>query len=276
MPTIELPDAQAVRQSTTMQVAGRAGMVTRGILHLLIALLAVEVVRGRPTEEAGAQGAIATVARQPFGRVLVALIAVGLLGYAMWRGAQAVVGRDDDDSLGKRAGAALRSLLYLVLAGAAGKAVLRGNGDKAESSSGGEGKQQATATVLGWPGGRFLVAGAGLAVLAVAFHNGYRGFTRNFEDDLDTGGLSSTARRAITVIGVVGHAGRLLAYALVGGLLVLAAVRHDPSNGDGLDKALHELAGARYGIVVLFVLAAGLAAFGVYQLIEARYRDVAD
>lgn len=276
MPTIELPDAQAVRESTTMQVAGRAGMVTRGILHLLIALLAVEVVRGRPTEEAGAQGAIATVARQPFGRVLVGLIAIGLLGYALWRGAQAVVGRDGDDSIWMRVSAAVRSLLYLVLAGAAAKAVLRGNGDKAESSSGGGGKQQATATVLGWPGGRFMVAGAGLVVLAVAFHNGYRGFTRQFEDGLETQGMSSTARRAITVLGVVGHAGRLVAYALVGGLLVLGAVRHDPSNGDGLDKALHELAGAPYGIAMLLALAAGLAAFGVYQLIEARYRDVAD
>lgn len=276
MALLSLPDAEEVRESTAMQVAGRAGMVTRGVLHLLIAALTVAILRGRPDEEAGTQGAIAAVARQPLGRVLVGLIAVGLFAYAAWRAAQAVVGRDDDDPIWKRASAGARALVYVGVGVTAAKAVVRGRGDKGHRAANDQGKQQAAATVLAWPGGRLLVGGAGVAILAIAGYNAYRAVTQSFEDHLELGQMSPTTRTAARVLGVAGHAGRFLAYALAGGLLVLGAIEHDPSSGGGLDQALRRLAGAPLGRAVLVALAAGLAAFGLYQLFEARYRDVAD
>lgn len=276
LPEVSLPDAEEVRESTAMSVAGRAGMVTRGVLHLLIAVLTIEVARGRPTEEAGTEGAIAAVARQPVGRWLATLVAVGALGYALWRFLQAAVGRDDDDPAWKRASAAGRGLIWLGVAGTAARMVISGSGNRGDSGGGGGGKQQATATVLDLPGGRWLVALAGIAVLGVAAYNAYRAATQKFEEHLELGDMGDTARRLTIGLGVVGHAGRFLAYTLVGGLLVLGAVHHDPSTGGGLDVALRRLASTSVGGPVLVTLAAGLAAFGIFQLLEARYRDVAD
>lgn len=265
-----------------MQVAGRAGMIARGVLHLLVALLVVEVVRNRPTEEAGAQGAIAAIARQPYGRILVGVITVGFFAYALWRGTQAVVGRDSDDAVWQRASAGARALLYAGLAVFASRTVINGKGTRGQaagdssSGSGSEQGQQATATVLSWPAGRVLVAAAGMGVLAAAAFNAYRAITREFEGHLQFDEMAPTVRTVTKVLGGVGYAGRALAYALTGGLLVLGAVQHDPSSGGGLDRALQRVAGAPYGQAVLLVLAGGLAAFGAYQLVEARYRDVAD
>lgn len=282
MPTIDLPrpdlpDAEVIRESTAMAVAGRAGMITRGIVHLLIAALTIEVVRGKPTEEAGTQGALATVARQPLGRWLTTLIAVGAVGYAVWRFLQAAVGREDDDPWWKRASAAGRGVLWLGIAGTAARMVIQGQGDRGQASSGGgDGKQEAAATVLGWPGGTWLVALAGLGVIAVALYNAYRAATTKFEDHLELEDMSDATRKLTLGLGVVGHVGRFLAYSLVGALLVFGAVNHDPSSGGGLDVALRKLATTPVGGPVLLVLAAGLAAFGVFQLLEARYRDTAD
>lgn len=280
MPTIDLPrpdlpDTEEIRESTAMAVAGRAGMVTRGVLHLLIAALTIEVARGEPTEQAGAEGAIAAVARQPTGRWLTVLVAAGAVGYAVWRFLQAAVGRDDDDPWWKRVSAAGRGLIWLGLAVTAARMVLSGQGDRGGSGGGG-GKQQATATVLDLPGGRWLVGAAGLCVLAVALYNAYRSVTQKFEEHLELDEMGDTARRATVGLGVAGHAGRFLAYSLVGGLLVLGAVHHDPASGGGLDVALRRLASTPVGGPVLIVLALGLAAFGLFELLEARYRDVAD
>lgn len=276
VPLPDLPSAAAVRESQAMSVAGRAGMVTRGVVHLLIAALTVEVVRGHSTEEAGTEGALAAVARQPLGRWLTVLIAVGALGYAIWRLLQAAVGRADDDPWWKRASAAARGLLWLGIAGTAARMVVQGRGDRGRATGGGGGKEQATAAVLGWPGGSWLIAAAGLAVLGVAAYNGYRAATTKFEDHLELDQMGDTARAVTVALGVAGHAGRFIAYTLVGGLLVVAAVQHDPSGGGGLDVALRRLASTPVGGPVLLALAAGLAAFGLFQLLEARYRDPAD
>lgn len=271
----EVPSAREVRESAAMVVVGRGGMVARGVLHLLVGLLAVELVRGRPTEAPGTQGAIARLARQPFGRALVALIALGFLSYALWRAAQAVVGRDDETPVWKRLSLAARSALYVGFAALAGRAVLRGSGTKGDASGGSDRKGQAAATVLDWPGGRFLVAGVGLAVIGIGVYNGYRAATAKFQEHLEQAKMPESVRRLTLALGVAGHGGRGLAYGVAGALLVLGGMHHDPQSGTGVDRALLQLAGTTIGPILLTVIAAGLIAHGLYQLLEARYRDAA-
>lgn len=276
MTKIEVPSARDVRESTTMEVVGRAGMAARGALHLLVGVLAVELARGRAAEAPGTHGAIARLARQPLGRLLVALIAVGFVAYALWRAAQAIVGRDDDTPAWKRASAAARAALYVGFATIAGRAVVGGAGTKAEAQGGSDNKRQAAAAVLDWPGGRYIVAAAGLAVVAVGAYNAYRAATAQFEKHLERAKMSDAVHRLTVSLGVVGHAGRFLVYELVGVLLVLGAVRHDPSSGTGLDRALLQLVRAPAGPIALAVIAVGLIAYGLYQLLEAKYRDTAE
>mgnify|MGYP000849099560 CR=1 FL=1 len=150
--------------------------------------------------------------------------------------------------------------------------ILVGSGSESSGQGGGQ-EQQATAEVLGWPGGTWLVGIVGVAVVGYAGWNAYRGLARKFEEKWQSGG-SRTARRWGSRAGVVGHLARAVVFALIGVFLVRAAVQYDPSEAIGLDGALQKVARASYGPYLLGLTAAGLVAYGVFCLVDARYRDV--
>lgn len=254
--------------STTLEAAGRAGLAVRGVLHITVGLLALRVAFGRFGEQADTQGAMRAIARQPMGRVLVAALAVGFACYALWRFVEAFI--DPEDKSGwKRLGYLGRGLLYTGFCLTAARLVVGG-----ESAGGGDGAKTVTARALALPGGRFLVAAVALALFAAAGWNGWRAATKGFEKELKHFEMSPRMCRVGVWAGTLGHGARMLAYLLVGGFLLRAAVRHDPSRGVGLDAALKELVGAPGGPLLLGGIAVGLLAFGVFQLVLARYRRV--
>lgn len=126
--------------------------------------------------------------------------------------------------------------------------------------------------VLGWPGGRVLVFAAGVAVIAGGCYLAFRGVTRKFEKHLAMGEMSATMKRLCTVLGTVGVAARGVVFALLGALLVKAAVAFDPNEAEGLDGTLRTIASRRYGTVLLLLAAVGLLAFGAYSFVEAKFR----
>jgi hypothetical protein len=238
------------------------------MMHLLVGWLALRIASGDRGEKADQGGALAAVVRQPFGRVLVLALAVGFLGYASWRLIQGVLDPEDESGL-KRLGYLARGVLYLAFFGTALSFVMRGS-----SSGGGSSQQDVTARILSWSFGRPLVILIGLALLAAGAWNGWRGVTRKFEKDLKRYEMSKTQCDMTTKLGLVGHVARMAANVLVGGFLIRAAVRFRPDEGVGLDAALHELAAKSYGPWMLALVALGLVAFGLYQLVLARYRQV--
>ena len=253
-----------------MSRMARVGLVTRGLLHVLIGWLAFRLALGDQGRRADQQGALSTLVRQPFGRFLVLALAIGFLAYAGWRLVEAILDPEDGGTF-KRIGCGLRALFYLLLFGTALRMVV--GGAKAAEGGGSE-TQDITAKVLGWPFGRALVIGAGLVLLAQGLWNGYRGITQKFEKDLKKFEMSASARTWTGRIGSFGHLARMVAYFIVSFFLVRAAVRFEPSKGVGLDASLHELAGRSYGPWVLMLVGAGLAAFGIYQFVLARYREI--
>jgi hypothetical protein len=129
-------------------------------------------------------------------------------------------------------------------------------------------QQKEAAGVLGWPGGQWIVLAAGVAVLAAAGWNVYRGVTRKFEDQLEG------SPDWVTPLGVVGLCARGVVFAVAGWFVIKAALEFDPKKAVGIGGALAKLAQAPYGGAVLGVTAAGLLVFGVFCLAQARYRDV--
>ncbi len=259
---------EAVAQKRWFEWLARFGFAARGVTYLTMGVLSVEVATGSASN-AGQQGAFATLARQPFGGVLLTLVAIGLAGYAVWRLVHAAVGRGPErsDSRFERFAALGSGIAYIVLCAVAVK-ILLGSG----SSSGGS--QKPAAGVLGWPGGTWLVGAAGVVLIGVAAYQGYRGVTRDFLKDAKTEEMRPGVRNAIESVGAFGHLARAGVFGLVGAFLISAAVNYDPNNAVGLDGALAKLAHRSYGPFLLGLVAAGLVAFGLYSLTDARYRRI--
>jgi Domain of Unknown Function (DUF1206) len=266
--------AHEAASSPWMEGLARAGLVAKGLTYCIVATLALKVALGAGGNVEDRSGALHEVAESPFGRLLLAALAIGLAGYAIWRFTQALLGRTletgEREGALKRIGSAARGALYAWLAFVCAELVF----DADQSTGKGNGEQELTARVLEWPFGRWLVAAAGLAVVGAGAYNLYRGLSRKFRKDLKEGQMGGEERRWYSALGVIGHTARAVVFLLAGFFIVRAAWEYDPKEAIGLDGALAKLANAEYGPFLLGAVAAGLFAYGLFCLVQARYREV--
>jgi hypothetical protein len=226
---------------------------------------------GHRSQETDRQGALQTIGRQPFGHFLLIVLALGFLGYAAWRTYTALFAHDGDDAKewAKRAAEMGRGLLYLSFAFSTAKLALF------DQSSGGSQQQASwTAKLLKLPMGKALVIAIGLAVIASGLASIWRGLARKFEKHLKEWEIPEGIEEGVKAAGLAGFVGRGVAFCLVGGFLIQAALTFDANKARGLDGALHDLAGRGSGMVVLVAVGLGLLAFGVYSFCEARFRRI--
>lgn len=258
-------------QSRWVERLGRAGLVAKGVLYAVVAILAVQVALGGREESPDRGGALRTIAEQPFGKALLILLAIGLAGYALWRLAQAILDRDQEGEgpkgLAKRGANLAKAGWYGILC-ALTVSTLVGNGS-------GDGNEQATtAGVFERPGGRYLVYAAGLAFLAAAAFNGWRAITCKFNKKMKTGEMGDAEETAATGVGILGHLARMVVFGLIGAFLFKAAWEFDPNQARGLDGALLEVAQAPYGGLLLGAVAVGLFGYAIHCFVQARYRRI--
>jgi formate hydrogenlyase subunit 3/multisubunit Na+/H+ antiporter MnhD subunit len=262
--------AKQAGQSKEIGWAGRLGLVAMGVSYGLVAVLAIELALGRGGKATDRQGALQTLAHDSLGRLVVILLAVGFGGYAVWRFAEAFLDRGDEGTgpkgLAKRVGYLGRGLIYAGLCVTA-VAILLG-------SSGSSSEKKETAWVLDWPAGRWIVGAVGAGFLAAAIWNVIRGLTRKFKKQLNTASMSAGEEKAATLAGVVGLLARGVVFGLIGVFLVRAAWQYEAKEAIGIDGALRKLAAQDSGDALLFVVSAGLLAFGIFCLFQARYRRV--
>jgi hypothetical protein len=265
--------AEDVADSPWSEGLARVGLVAKGISFGIVAAIALKVAfAGGEIEDR--PGALHDLAGTSFGRLMLAALAVGLAGYAFWRFAQAILGRELETSKRlsavKRIGLVARGGLYAWLAWLCVDLVL----DATSSAGSGKKEDDVTARVLDWPLGRWLVAAAGLAIMGAGAWNLYRAFSQKFRKNLKEQQMGGEERRWYTVLGILGHIARGVVFLLAGFFLVRAAWEYDPKEAIGLDGALAKLAHQPYGHVLLGVTAAGVLAYGLFSLVEARYREV--
>ncbi|MFI5980227.1 DUF1206 domain-containing protein [Streptomyces sp. NPDC051555] len=262
----------ASRGGTGRAVTARCGLATRGVLYVLTGLLAVRVAFGEPVGEADRQGALQTLAGQPFGGVLVWAVGIGLVGMVLWRASEAVFGAAGPrgDRTGKRLASAARAVFYAgvafsVLSFAAG------------SGGGGSGDDQSrdlTARALQLPAGQWLVGAAGLGIAAAGIGIAVRAARCRFRDHLRMGGASAGWRRAVDFLGVSGGVCRGAVFAVAGGFVCYAALRYDPGRAKGVDDTLRSFTATPAGPWLLVAVAVGLMLFGVFSWAMARWREV--
>ncbi|MCM1943396.1 DUF1206 domain-containing protein [Streptomyces sp. G3] len=252
--------------------AARAGLTARGVIYLLVGLLALQIAFGTGSRQADRSGALAELADKPFGAVLLWALGAGLVGMALWRLSEALFGvtGKDGHTARKRLPAAARCVFYAfvaysVLAFAAGA----GGGGSSDRQS-----RDVTARAMEMPAGRWLVGAAGAAIVVAGVVIGVQAARRTFHKKMKLGGLGPRVRRLVDVTGVAGGAARGLVFAGAGAFALRAAVEYEPDRAKGMDDTLRSFADTPLGPWLLVGVAAGLVLFGVFSFTLARWRRV--
>lgn len=263
--------ARRMERNKAVQWLGRFGDVCYGVVHIVVAVLALRLAFGGSGGALDQKGAISTIAAQPFGMALLWLIAIGLFAFGLWQLLASAVGfqwiRDRSRRARRRLGAFGRAVAVLVIASFTLKLLLSDPTSSTNST-----QREWTARLLAVPGGRLLVGAVGVGVIVVAGTMAYRGIKRRFLQDWDLSRLPVRTRKFAEAMGVIGLPAKGVSFAVVGILLLVAAVKLDPNKAGGLDAALRTLAAQPFGVFLLVVVALGLAAYGVYCFAEARCR----
>ncbi|QYN35714.1 DUF1206 domain-containing protein [Pseudonocardia sp. DSM 110487] len=247
---------------------GRIGLVGYGVVHLVVAWLALQVAFGVPDAPPDAVGAVGTIARTPGGVFALVVAVIGLFAFALWQLTAAAMGfrwAHGNERMRKRVGAVAKSIAVSALAGIVID-YLMGLGS-ADGTV-----QQFAARVLELPAGRVLLGLGAVALIGIAGAMTYTGVRRTFMGDLDVRRLAPGVRNAIEVAGAAGHLARALAIGVVAGLAGAAALFADPAWAGGLDTALRALGSTVAGAWLLAVVAAGFAAFGLFCFADAATR----
>jgi hypothetical protein len=263
-----------VQHSTWIERGARFGLATKGFSYILVAVIALRVAAEGGGQTESREGALKTLADEPFGWALLAMVALGFASYAGWQLARAVFDRDDEGDdpkgIGKRLGQTAKAVLYAALAVITASFLV----DSGGGSGGGQSEERATAVVLDWPGGRWIVGGVGLAIIGAGVFNAYRALSGSFQDKLREEQMSGAERPWYTAFGIAGHLARAVVFGMIGFFVVRAAYQYDPDEAIGLDGALQKLTGEAYGLYLLGAVALGLGAYGLFCLVEAKYREV--
>ena len=249
----------------------RFGYAAYGLVYVLVGVLSVRAATGGGGKTAGQEGALQTILLAPLGRVLLGLVALGLLGYAMWRLFQGILDPDREGGnargLIKRADHVVNGLFHGALAVSVGRVALGSGG-------GGGGPDDWTATLLQQPLGRLLVAVVGAGILAIGLFQFYRAYDAKFMEKLKPGEMSPRERRWTRRAGRLGHAARGVVFLVIGAFLAQAALQSDPDEARGLGGALSALAAQPFGPYLLGLVALGLVGFGLFMFVVARYRRI--
>lgn len=263
--------ASKAADSKPLEMVARAGFVGYGIVHLIFAWIALQLAFGGSGQESDQSGALQTLAGNGFGKFLLVLIAIGMVGLAVWQGFEAAIGESgpqDRTAMAERVISGVRAILYLSFAWYAINVLRGANASMAQN------QQNKSAGIMAHSGGRWLIGLVGLVVLGVGIGIFVYGLKKKFTKHLKMDEMAAKVRKTTVRLGMGGYMAKGVAYAIAGILVVAAAVTYDPDKARGLDAALKTLAGHPWGVWLLALIALGIAAFGVYCFAQAKYRKV--
>lgn len=246
-----------------LQTLARIGFAARGVMYVLIGGLALWA--GRIADGA----AVLERLNGGLGKLLLAIMALGFLGYGLWRIAEAIIDADGNGrkpgGLAARFGGAVSGLVHLGLFGLAASLLL---GDHGSGGGGGDTARKGAATALHLPGGELILGLAAAGLLLTGALQFRKAAKADFLGDLHS---DAARRRWVEVLGRAGYAARGIVFLVVGWFLLQAAAEHDAGEAGGMAEAL-----ASFSPSVRIGVAAGLLLFGLFSLVEARFRRISD
>jgi len=272
---------QFVRRHPGVVRLAKIGWAAKGVVYLLIGILAFTVAAnphggGESSDsQADPSGAVAKIAQQPYGTVLLWLIAIGLFVYAAWRIVTVLLPAEvDGHSTLRRIGYSVSAATYIALGATAISLATK------PGSSGSSGESQdsqiteLTRSVMEWPAGRWLVGLAGLVVIGVGAYFLWKGVAAKFEQELEHRSVGPLSWKAISTMGRIGWIGRATMMGLIGVFVVRGAMQFDPDEARGLDDSLRRVADSTGGTALVGVVALGLTLYGAFCVVSSPARKV--
>ncbi|WP_270181526.1 DUF1206 domain-containing protein [Alkalihalobacillus sp. CinArs1] len=250
----------------------RMGYIAKGVVYLIIGVLAFQAAIGTGGKTTDSKGAFAAVASKPFGEALLWVLTVGLLGYAMWK---CIQGIKDPEKKGNgtkeiflRVGFVGSGIVHVFLAYNAVQIISRAG----SSSSGG--KQSWSAMLLSKPFGQWIIALIGVGFIIFGISQVVRAYKKSFMKSLKNHNMHDQEQWWGKRFGQFGLSARGVVFALMGIFFIQTAITADPDKTKGLDGALSELSQQPYGTVLLAIVALGFIAYGLFMFVKAKNRRV--
>ena len=267
-----MPDVTTADVAPWITRLARLGYASKAVLYTLVGVLAFGVGRGAGGRTTGSRGALLTILGAPFGRVLLGVIAAGLVGYAVWRVVEGITDPDrrgnDAKGLSLRGSFIGRGLLHGLLGISAARVALSG----VSTEDDGQTAERWTARLLEAPGGEAMLMAAGLGLIGFSLYQLYRAVAAKIGLRIDLTAMSHAGARWAVIVSRFGIGARGVIFGLMGAAVLRAARQRDASEAGGTGESLQEI--AKLGRWPLMLIALGLIAYGAYELINARYRRI--
>lgn len=249
----------------------RVGHVAIGVVYVLVGIQALRAAWGAQPQAAGVEETLRRINQQPFGRVWLVIVVVGMAAFIAWRLVEVIqypgLPRRTVRSGFKRFGFAISGLIYTFFAVTAARAAL-GWSDQQEANNVAESWARWT---FGFPLGAWVIAIIGASVFGTGIGQFVMAHRAGFMLDFDTRGLSAKECFFIRLAGCFGLAARGVTFCIIGIFLAVAAFDYDPSRAKGLGQAFQTVASQPLGTWLLTLVALGFIAYGLYCFTRARY-----
>lgn len=257
-----------------MEKLARFGYAAKGFVYGAIAILALLVAFSIGGKTTDTTGALQTISQQSFGKLLLILIAIGLVGYVLWLLIQAIKDPEhkgtDAKGIFSRLGYAITALAYM---GVASNAALLAFGSS-NSEGGNSSQQDWTATLMQQPLGRWVVGLGGALVMGIGCYRIYEAYKTKFRQELNLSQLDSQQKNWLINISRFGIAARGVVFIMIGFFVLQAAHQYNPQKVQGLDGVLYTLTQQPFGKALLALMAFGLLSYAIYLLLQARFRRI--
>ena len=257
--------------SPWIEKLGRFGYATKGVVYIIIGVLSAMAAFGAGGGTTDQRAVFSWLYGQPFGRPLLGVLIVGLIGYVVWRLVQAIVDTENKGTDAKgiqgRGAYVVSAFAYSTLAVSAFALLMSGSGSDGDAST-----RDSTAMVMALPFGRWIIGAIGAALFATGLAQFYVAYKATFDDKQRNDEMTPDQKAWLVRLGRLGFSARGVSFCIIGGFLMVAALRANAEEAVGLGGALTTIASQPYGQWLLGIVAIGLACYGVFMLAEARYR----